>query len=95
LWGGGGGGGAGRFGLASFSALEGKKILPLNEEERMDFIFLDSYFGLPSNNRPACTKLQTKAHFTLGVRAKKSLWPTLSIFVLQTGPKLLINARTF
>jgi hypothetical protein len=29
----------------------------------------------------------TKARFTLGVRAKKNLGPTLSIFGLQIGPK--------
>jgi len=35
-----------------------------------------------------------QAQCTLGVRAKKILGPTLSIFRLQIGPKLLINART-
>jgi len=32
--------------------------------------------------------------FTLGVRAKKNKGPSLSIFGLWFGPKLLINART-
>ncbi len=32
--------------------------------------------------------------FTLGVRAKKNKGPTLCIFGLWFGPKLLINART-
>jgi hypothetical protein len=35
-----------------------------------------------------------KACFTLGVKAKKNLRPTLSIFGLQIGPKSLINAET-
>jgi hypothetical protein len=41
------------------------------------------------------THSKTKAHFRLvGVRAEKNLGPTLSIFGLLFGPKLLINART-
>ncbi len=34
------------------------------------------------------------ARFTLGARAGKNLGPTLSIFVLMFGPKLLISAGT-
>jgi len=36
----------------------------------------------------------SKARLTLGVRAEINLGPTLSIFGLLFGPKLLINART-
>jgi hypothetical protein len=39
-------------------------------------------------------KVHIKAHFTLGVKGQKNLGPTLSIFGLLFGPKLLINART-
>ncbi len=38
--------------------------------------------------------MKPKACFTLGIRVEKSWGPTLSIFGLLFGPKLLVNAKT-